>query len=200
MSQRTQGEINFGDWVFAVEQESVPWERQSSIDIIKELRKRGQYTPDFDKIRQFKSTIVFVYDDFKKTKPYHSLLLDSYYLGDARTCSDSFAMKGSSYPVAFKNNNHNHERGNIKGEAYAVTPETLMRMDQIKSNRCMFNREKRNVFLLDQEFPGKKKTSPSVQAWMYIGNEGFWKGQTLDLCPSSLPINGKTKNKVYCYY
>lgn len=171
----------------------------SDVRIFDQLQERKKWTPDFAKLRKYNWVPVFVYDDFRQKGAYNKIFNDSKYLGHGVTCTDLYTMRGHRMALAFDNNfTGSPLRGALRGEVYAVHPDTIQRLDKIKANGIMFNRIHRHVFLPDQDY--KTSTgykSPSIGAWMYIADDDFWTNNHLPALPLN-KIAGSPK-KYYDY-
>lgn len=179
-------------------------EEEKKRKTIDKLTARGKYTPDFAKLRLFDNILVFVYDELKQNGDANKYLKDSPFLGEARTSHNHFVMKSAPRgPVVF-NNSKTEKRGFVRGECYAVSPETLLDLDYVMSNQHVFRREEKYIFLMDQEYKTKNgQRRPSVKAWTYLGVPEFWMQQSLLQAPRTIPHGNKGQEKgyyeFYCY-
>lgn len=170
--------------------------QDTRVKIIDELERRKQFTPDFRELRLRTDILVFVYDEFKKKGLQNPILVDSKYLGEGRTTNNQFFMKNSAhFPVVFQHRKEGHpNKGFIRGEVYAVPPETLLRLDKVKSNLVMFKRVSKHITLMDQEFMTKKgNKKPTVECFTYLGVPEFWEKETSHVAPSTMPQGIKEK-------
>lgn len=151
--------------------------------IIDELKRREKFTPDFKKLRLHEDILVFVYDDFKMHGSANRVLSESKYLGVAVSSHDNYVLKGHAYPTLV-DAGRNTIRARIKGEVYAVPPETILMMDKQKFNGNLYRRVQRTFFLNNQTYKTKKGPKhPSVRAWVYIGVPEHWSMTTLPIYP-----------------
>jgi hypothetical protein len=72
-----------------------------------------------------------------------------------------------------------HLKGNLIGEVYAVSPETMLDIDVYYENGVCYNRFQRQFFLADQETPFKPKDGTNIigiaqKCWVYLANPTFW--------------------------
>ena len=174
---------------------------KSEPSFISELIERKRYTPDFKNIRLHEDNLVFVYDEFQKGGAYNRNLSEGKYLGKGKTAYNQYQMKLTtvhpSSPVVFLHNVVNP--GFIRGEVYAVPPETIQILDRLNRNGQVFSRTEKSIFLLDQTYTTKKgPKSPSVKCWMYIGIRSFWEDKKLNSAGSMIPYN--SSNKRYYEY
>ena len=164
--------------------------------IVDELLLRKKYTPDFGELRLYENILVFVYDELKVDGFQSSILSESKFLGEARTMHNSFLMKSSSTnPVVFVNNKPKDiNKGYIRGEVYAVPPETLLQLDKAKFNGFLYRRQKKYIFLMDQEYQTKQGNKrPSVEAFMYLGIPEYWESYKLFNAPAIIPKHDRNK-------
>lgn len=170
-------------------------------EFIAELLERQKFTPDFKNFRMREDNLVFVYDEFKKQGLWNNYLADSKFLGEGRTAHNGYQMKmtvGSvPWPVVMIHNPVNP--GMIRGEVYAVLPETIQKLDKLNRNGEVFERRERTIMLLDQEYPSKKGVRhPTQKCWMYIGIPEFWRSKGLNMASAIVPQN--SNNKRYYEY
>lgn len=168
------------------------------IHLVREMKRREKYTPDFSKLRHQKNILVFVYDEFKTRGDKSLHLATSKYLGMATSASDLYTLKGARFPVLLDNNKKSDKfRGRIRGEVYSVSPDILQKIDQLKYNGNLFKRQQRNFFLTEQSYKSKDGTRiPSVRAWCYIGNPDTWH----DVSCSPMFSHAGSKDRKYFEY
>lgn len=168
------------------------------VKIIEELQKRERYTPDFKKLRLQEDIPVFVYDQFRMNGTNNRLLRDSKYLGCAVTAHNGFVMRGYNQPIVVEQNNKLADwRGKIKGEVYAVPPETILTIDKQKMNTMTCQRKMVTVFLTEQHYNTKKgKKHPSIKAWMYLARREHFDHIQLPV-QARFTIAGR---RDYCFY
>lgn len=153
------------------------------IDLIQKIKERAERTPDFRELRIKTDIPVFVYGTLKRGDYNNRLLEGSKYLGEAETSTRYYNMKSTGgFPVVFKRNELYTGSAKVEGEVYLVNLETLTNLDRLEDNGHMYIRSLNYVFLKDQPFVESDgaKYRPSLQCWMYIGNEDFWRGHELD--------------------
>lgn len=169
----------------------------TKVCIIDELLMRKRFSPDFGNVRNREDILLFVYDEFQRQGSMNPVLSESKFLGQGRTAANNFQMKNGRHnvPVVLSNNSKgDSNKGFIRGEVYAVPPETLLQVDKMNSNTVRFRRQKKYIFLLDQEYQTKKGNKrPSVECFMYLGVPEFWENQTLWNAPSMIPKNDKSR-------
>lgn len=155
--------------------------KKKPVEIIEELLNRERYTPDFSKLRLYENIPVFVYDQLRRNGTVNFLMRESKYLGCAVTSHDFYTMKGYAQPVVLEEPKKSSPlRGRIKGEVYAVPPETILVLDKQKFNGRMNYRKMVTVFLNEQTYVTKQgKKHPSIKAWMYLDNPIQWNFQQL---------------------
>ena len=171
----------------------------TSVKIVSELQRREKFTPDFKKLKQFDNILVFVYDDLKFGGSQDTVLSESAYLGEATSAHDMYSLKGYRLPVLLNNNvRSSPSRGKIKGELYAVPPETILQLDKLKRNGVLFKREQRTFFLIDQKYKTKKGVQvPSVKAWVYMGIPEVWKNDYLPIMAQFSHVGNKDRKFFY---
>jgi gamma-glutamylcyclotransferase (GGCT)/AIG2-like uncharacterized protein YtfP len=178
----------------AMTQQELPLDNK----IIQKLLLRREYTPDFSKLRLHQDIIIMVYDSMRVGGFQNHFLKNAKLLGECRTAHNGFIMRSGVNPVVFSDNdNGSKQKGFIRGDAFAVSPELFLDIDWLRSNGKVYQRTQKHVFLLDQEYPtrhGNKK--PTVQAWMWLGVPEFWKKENLTISPSTLP-NGDRNKRYY---
>ena len=165
-------------------------------------RLRMENTDDYHELRKCEEHLVFVYGTLKKGHPNHELLAKAKPLGVAQTCVGTFCMKnnGGMFPVVTKKshsmfgNTPVGDSGRINGELYAVDTLTMIDLDRLEANGRMYNRVKTWFWMRDQQAP--VQGSMGVQAWMYLGDEDFWKGtHRLETIPATKEF-GKNHSEV----
>lgn len=175
-------------------------EKKKPVDIINQLYKRQKFTPDFKKLRLQQNILVFVCDALVYAGSEHKHLVNSKYLGKATSLHDSYALRGSKFAVLIDHVQAKSEKAKIKGELYAVSPETLLDLDRVRFNTVMHQREERTFFLNDQKYKTKAgKRVPSVKAWVYLAKKECWNSADhLPLFPRYCYAG--LKNKMYYEY
>lgn len=158
------------------------------VNIISDLTKRGEFTPDLKDLKRKTHVVLFVYDEMMHNGE-DAFLLKKHckYLGRARTHSNAYVLRrfgsgNKSYPILLEENEANSfKRGYVFGSAWAVPPEVLILLDEIKSNGLTYNRAKRSFLLIEQDTVLKSGARPYVQGHVYLGVEQFWKDMGLTL-------------------
>lgn len=153
-----------------------------------ELRSRMIHSPDIAKLSEYEEHIVFIYDGFKSTLNDHKFFLkNAKFLGKAITVKDSYHLKRTAnYPLLFdlggdESSNYVRGRKKVLGEAYAVDLEEMLKLDALYANNLIFERQKLCIKLMDQTAPMKNSyIRPTVDSWVYFGNEGHWKDHPLN--------------------
>lgn len=173
-------------------------------NIIKTLEIRGERTPDFKEFKKKHEVILFVYDNMMSSGT-EGFLLSKHgkNLGRTRTHSDQYSLRkfDSATPVLLDDNDKNSfKQGYVFGEAWAVPPEVLLILDEMKSNGEMFSRKKRSILLIEQDTVLKSGARPYSQGYIYIGIPGFWKDMKLTaessyITPSGGYIHNSSKQK-----
>lgn len=163
----------------------------SEYSILKDLAKRDdcKNTTDWDH-RKIEDWIpVFVYGSLKSGGWLHSVLQDSFWLGDGLTATKEYNMydSGNNFPVVRDVHKDHEMAGRVVGEIYMVDPVTLLELDRIESNNYMYYRKQVWVWAQDQlkevEDQGtglKRKAKPAIFAWTYIGCNDFWRGRSMN--------------------
>ncbi len=158
------------------------------VNIIEELFQREATSPDFYKLRQYDWIPVFIYDNMKREGTMNKQLQGAKYLGEAHTATNRYYMEQTHHArntILFPEDNPKSLRkAKVKGELYALPPEALLSIDKYQQNGYMYTRELRNFFLEDQSYTlqNKKLRTPSIRAWVYFGNETYWKKLSLKSC------------------
>lgn len=157
------------------------------VDTIKLLSNRGVTTPDFSEFKKKENVLLFVYDSYKTTeKDYKFLKKHSKYLGEARSAVDCYNLKSvnDDKVILFdEQGQFSYRRGYIRGEVFAVSPEVIVLMDEIMSNKMVYDRVRRNFLLQEQEVGIHRIQRPYSSAFVYLGRHEFWDGMVLK--PSS---------------
>lgn len=114
------------------------------------LEARSWRSPDFDALRFKKEIIIFVYDNLKRNTLENSKYLKgSKYLGKAMTLSSFYCMKnGVDFPVVFEEKVTAHAC--IRGEAYLISPQHILALDDLQQNNVYVNRVLQKIILLEQ--------------------------------------------------
>ncbi len=148
------------------------------------LKEKASCTWDVAELNQFDRHYVFTYGTLMTNGSNNKLIGNvgrNKFIGAAVTDYDKFDMAIAvtkepqhRFPVALINSGDTERYHRIKGELFLVTTETLLKMDKLEQNYYMYYRNKENILI------GNNK----VEAWMYIGMDGFWKTKHLiDMIP-----------------
>lgn len=172
--------------------------------VSKALAQRALHTRDFEILRLRENIPVFIYEHLLLNGgELHSLLFSkkTKYLGRGYTATTRYRLKdsiGKTYSVAFTDNDMGtRTKAHIQGEIYSVPPEIILDLDAIHKNGKLYSREKRNIFLSDQEIPLKASRIgiPSLQCQMYLGIPEFWENSHMNI--RAMTKNHKTNNWMY---
>ena len=139
----------------------------NTVNIIKNLQKRFEFTPDFLEFKCQRNILVFVYGTLRRGGKDNHILDDSVYLGTAHTLRNIFTIKSYfSMPVVFEEEkiSSNH----IVGEVYAVSPITLADIDHVMHNTGYTDRKIVWVELRNQ--PSTKNTDIFQGVLMHTGS------------------------------
>lgn len=158
----------------------------SGKSLLVKLQTRGWRTPDFSDLRMRREILLFVYDSLKKdTWENTKYLQGAKYLGKAQTLSSFFCMKtGVDMPVVFSEQVTAHAC--IRGEAYLVSPQHILVLDDIQQNNHYTSRKLEKIILLEQQkSKALEKTGHHFlnHRWslgfMYIADKTAFKGASL---------------------
>lgn len=145
--------------------------REISPDLYKELDARAKLTPDLERMKYFENILVFVYGTLQRGHENYSILAESgRYLGQGHTVMKCFSMYDTlnGFPMVFPETQVEHQ-GNIRGEVWAITPDTLARLDRLESNGEYYKRQRTFVCLDEQIIPSKDNAHPVVDCQIYYG-------------------------------
>jgi len=140
-------------------------------DLFKTLDERAKKTPDLDRMKYFENILVFVYGTLQRGHENYPILAEgSRYLGQGHTVLKNFSMWDTlnGFPMVFPETQLEHQ-GYIRGEVWAVTPDTLARIDRLESNGEYYRRQKTFVTLDEQIIPSKNDLHPVVDCQIYLG-------------------------------
>lgn len=163
-----------------------------SLNILDQLsERRTPRTPDFLELKSEHHIPVFVYGTLKSGHINHEIIRGASFLGRGRTIAGDFDLRSpnhNAFPVAFRKSILRVPRevlGKVTGELWVVNPKDMLSIDALENNGTMFVREKVWVVCRDQEIKGatSKLSRPTVQAWMYVAVEDYWKDQVTQRCP-----------------
>lgn len=128
--------------------------------ILYEDNQRLQFTPDYIKLSQQKSVLVFIHDDMAQLQPNHDLVrvgsLSGFYpLGYGYTSKKFTFVKKElglkSFPVALSLKDKENlpmfmaDEYRIRGEIYAIRPQALIALDTHRQNGVQFKRVEVNI-------------------------------------------------------
>lgn len=178
------------------------------MDLLHEDHRRLQFTPDYYLISQKKSHLVFIHDDMMQLQPNHSKVVEGslsgfYPLSYGYTSRRfSFIKKElglKSFPIALELRDTEElpmfmaDSYRIRGEIYAVRPQTLIELDTHRQNGVQFQRRRVNINVgfrklrqahwVDANAKDRyalnldREEMCSSECWMYVGREDYWKDQ-----------------------
>lgn len=145
--------------------------RNVAPDLFKTLDARAKLTPDLGRLKYFENTLVFVYGTLQRGHENYKILADSSrYLGIGHTVLKNFSMYDTlnGFPMVFPENTLEFQ-GYIKGEVWAVSPDTLAQIDRLENNGEYYRRQKTFVCLDEQIVPSKDNMHPVVDCQIYLG-------------------------------
>ncbi len=183
--------------------------------IIEQALQATKFTPDIDVLEERERHLLFVCDELKKDHTQHRLLgpqalkcFPAFTQGSFRFWENGdplehrVPMKEEQDATLLKSISYFPPVAKIRGEVYAIRPETFLTLDPYKENTVQFVRQRiklivpyrRVVWLkdhnLDPDFGVREVFSRSdytgssiktsreithiIRAWMYIGNPVFW--------------------------
>lgn len=151
------------------------------------LCRDNDNTPDFLDRKLEKHIPVFVYGTLKTGQRLHSVLGDAPCLGDAYTVTPTYTMKqaDAGFPVIFNHSKTAPDHHHVMGEVYIVNASILLELDRVEGNGEMYQRDRRWVWLLDQQVQAKSKSfRPAIRPWVYLGMKEFWDGIPLVNIPA----------------
>lgn len=176
--------------------------------LIHEDKQRLQFTPDYHVIGARKSNLTFIHDDMMMLQPNHELVkegsLSGFYPFAYGYTSKrySFVKKElglKSFPIAVELRDdsempmHVAQTNRIRGEVYALRPQTIVSLDTHRQNGVQFQRIKANINVASRKLRKSSWTDANgkdrhdykldreemitVPCWMYVGREEYWKDQ-----------------------
>lgn len=181
--------------------------QQAILAILQEDQQKLQFTPDYKELCQHRSRFLFVHDDMAQLQPNHPMVqvgLSGFYPLAYGYTSRAFQFVKKdlglkSFPIALDMREtgdlpmYMADKYRIRGEIYAIRPETFISLDTYKQNGVQFVRQKVNVnigfqkqrrrkwfdasgherfeYLLDRE------EMISQEMFMYVGREEYWRDQ-----------------------
>lgn len=154
----------------------------SENNILEELSERdNDITPDYLELKNMKNIPVFVYGTLKMGERNHSLLKDCIFLGEASTAVWGFRMYKAEggFPVVLKKPSANSDSYRIYGEVYLCSARNILDLDYLESNGRMYDRQKHFIFLHEQNGIFKENARASLQCFMYVGVDAFWKDKNI---------------------
>lgn len=145
--------------------------RNVAPDLFRILDERKKRTPDLERLKYFENVLVFVYGTLQRGhENYRILAENSKYLGIGHTVLKSFSMHDTlnGFPMVFQENTPEFQ-GFIRGEVWAVSPDTLAQIDRLEDNGGYYKRQKTFVCLDEQVVPSKDMMHPVVDCQIYLG-------------------------------
>jgi gamma-glutamylcyclotransferase (GGCT)/AIG2-like uncharacterized protein YtfP len=156
-------------------------------ETMQNLAARAVFTPDLkDEVEPYKNHVVMVWDSFKAGFPSERQIENCPYLGDCWTVEGNYLMKVCpTFPITWQTSNTKEKlQTRVWGEAYVMDIHQVMRMDAIMDNGHSYTRKRRYIALEDQFWPTNDKgprRNVTVNAWIYLANDGFRKEVTTSL-------------------
>lgn len=196
--------------------------------LLHEDKQRLQFTPDYHDIGSRKGNLVFIHDDMMCLGPMHDLVkegsLSGFYPFTYAYTSQKFNFVRKdlglkSFPIALQLKEdqnmpmHVAYRSRIRGEIYAVRPETIVSLDTHRQNGVQFQRVKMNINIGSRklresvwtdangkdryEYKLDKEEMCTVPCWMYVGREEYWKDQLESEFFEFKPIDIVTEDRLW---
>lgn len=175
--------------------------------LIHEDKQRLQFTPDYEVIGSRKGNLVFIHDDMMMLQPNHDKVrhgLSGFYPFAYGYTSQRFnfikkELGLQSFPVALQLKDdgnypmHVADSYRIRGEIYALRPQSIIELDTHRQNGVQFERVRTNINVPSRALRHSSWTDANgkdqhrydldreemitVPCWMYIGREAYWKDQ-----------------------
>lgn len=175
--------------------------------LIYEDKQRLQFTPDYHTIGSRKGNLVFVHDDMMMLQSNHDLVktgLSGFYPFAYGYTSQRFNFVTKdlglkSFPIALQLKDtqdvpmHVADAYRIRGEIYALRPQSIIELDTHRQNGVQFQRVRVNINVASRplrhwswtdangidkhEYRLDRENMISVPCWMYVGREEYWKDQ-----------------------
>jgi hypothetical protein len=194
-------------WMFGLKKYDTNPVHDAITALLYEEKQRLQFTPDYHDIGTRRGNLVFVHDDMMMLQPNHDLVKDGlswfYPFAYGYTSQKfSFVKKElglKSFPIAIDLRNtddmpmHVAQTYRIRGELYALRPQTIIELDTHRQNGVQFQRIKVNINVASRklrrsvwtdangrdksEYKLGKEEMITVPCWMYVGREAYWKDQ-----------------------
>lgn len=145
--------------------------REISPELYKELDARAKKTPDLERMKYFDNILVFVYGSLQRGHEHYPVIAEQgRYLGQGHTVMKCFSMYDTlnGFPMVFPETQLEHQ-GYIRGEVWAVSPDTLARIDRMENNGEYYKRQRTFVCLDEQVIPSKDNAHPVVDCQIYLG-------------------------------
>lgn len=143
------------------------------MQLVELLKLRQERTPDRSELIQQKNILVFVYGTLKEGGVNHGYLTEDSnlrYLGQAKTAINKFCMYNATHFPIVVDDASLVDATSILGEIYAVSPDTIMKMDMLEGVPMLYRRIRTHFTLVDQKYKAKGSIlrSPVVPAYMYV--------------------------------
>lgn len=161
---------------------------------------RKTNTPDIAYLEQYERVLLFCYGREMKGHAEHEVLGENKtYHGTIFTESDYIVWRKrlgkESYPIAIRTEETgfgNIRPARLKGELYAVSPNTIVSLDNSRENGKMFRRKRISLIYPYRErtwavaygetHPDRLKWIPqlsgtrlqTLEAWAYVGRKTYW--------------------------
>ena len=161
------------------------WER-----FRQEADKKAMFTPDLAELKDFEKMRVFVYNELQKDQPKNSLLSSSEYCGACYTQNSDFVLYKKllgkeTFPIAMEVTKDNRfgissligDPGQVMGETYSVTPETIVELDNYLLNTVEFDRKRIKIVIPYFTEADSACRYIETEAWMWVGRSEFWNDQ-----------------------
>lgn len=195
--------------------------------LVHEDKQRLQFTPDYHVIGTRKGNLVFVHDDMMMLQPNHELVrvgLSGFYPFAYGYTSQRFNFVKKdlglkSFPVALQLKDdsdmpmHVANSYRIRGELYALRPESVIALDTHRQNGVQFERVRMNINVASRalrhsswtdangidkhEYRLDRENMITVPCWMYVGREAYWKDQLASEFFSFKPIDIIQEDRIW---
>jgi len=155
-------------------------------------------TNDIPELLRYDLHYVFVYGTLKYGGNRHIILQGrgAKFQGIATTVDSNYEMVNTQlgFPVVFTGSGNKGAYGKVKGELYAVTPETIMALDAAEANGHLFYRTESEVTVIRSNRIGRE----TLPCFMYLGTKSFW-GQNAGYLVDMAIRNDTTVGPYYYY-
>lgn len=170
---------------------------------------RKPHTPDWWRLEQFETQLVFIPDEVKTNGKYHDFIEDeglminpscythemmTFWLKDLGESSYPIPLPGDFRPEGFVR--WPIEAAPIQGELWLLNPNQIYSLDIHKGNTVRFNRER---VLIKYPYRGVRNVGPNpkitphcfklVTAWMYKGLTHYWADQVGGIFTSQMDLH-----------